>query len=356
MRVLQLVDTLQAGGAERMAVAIANGLAERNVFSALAVTRSEGVLKPSLGPTVAFLNCGRKRTLDFAALERLAAFVLKHQIQVIHAHGTSFFMATLLKWRVPGVRIVWHEHFGARSKQGLCENWVLFLCVRFFFHVLTVTPELAQWVKRVMRFPRSSFVPNFPAERTTTSMLQLHGEPGRRIIMVANLKKPKNHLLAVTAFHESGLVEKGWTLHFVGRDFEDGYSALLKAYLQLHQLEASVFMYGEADATTAIAACEIGLLTSDSEGFPVTLLEYAQAGLGVITSDAGFASGIVQQDESGFVFDVGNSSLCSVYLKKMAGDADLRRRMATQLKNEAQHKFSADRIFATIMGVYGFED
>ena len=48
MGVLQLIDSLEAGGAERMAVNYANALTEKITISALVATRQEGVLKNEL--------------------------------------------------------------------------------------------------------------------------------------------------------------------------------------------------------------------------------------------------------------------------------------------------------------------
>lgn len=44
MRILQLIDSLEAGGAERMAVTYANALVQEIAFSGLVATRKEGPL------------------------------------------------------------------------------------------------------------------------------------------------------------------------------------------------------------------------------------------------------------------------------------------------------------------------
>ena len=44
MRIVQLIDSLDAGGAERMAVNYANALSEKITFSGLVATRKEGLL------------------------------------------------------------------------------------------------------------------------------------------------------------------------------------------------------------------------------------------------------------------------------------------------------------------------
>lgn len=65
IRVIQLIDSLEPGGAERMAVTIANGLTEQVAFSGLVTTRLEGGLKSTINEKVgyAFLNKKKQLTL-----------------------------------------------------------------------------------------------------------------------------------------------------------------------------------------------------------------------------------------------------------------------------------------------------
>ncbi|MNS17676.1 hypothetical protein D3C72_493560 [compost metagenome] len=112
MKILQLIDSLEAGGAERMAVNYANSLGSRIEFSALAATRKEGPLKERLNENVSYLFLERKRTFDLKAVSKLKKFIKEQQIQIIHAHGTSFFLAVLLKLTYPKIKIVWHDHHG----------------------------------------------------------------------------------------------------------------------------------------------------------------------------------------------------------------------------------------------------
>ena len=55
MRIVQLIDSLDAGGAERMAVNYANALQSKIEFSGLVTTRKEGGLKEQINPKVSYL-------------------------------------------------------------------------------------------------------------------------------------------------------------------------------------------------------------------------------------------------------------------------------------------------------------
>ena len=65
IRVIQLIDSLEPGGAERMAVTIANRLAEEVAFSGLVVTRLEGGLKNTINQKVEYAFVNKKKSIDF---------------------------------------------------------------------------------------------------------------------------------------------------------------------------------------------------------------------------------------------------------------------------------------------------
>ena len=71
MRIVQLIDSLEAGGAERMAVNLANGLAKQVEFSGLVCTRKEGLLLAQIRAEVNYFFMAKKSALDLTALFRL---------------------------------------------------------------------------------------------------------------------------------------------------------------------------------------------------------------------------------------------------------------------------------------------
>jgi len=68
MRIIQIIDSLDIGGAEKMAVNYANALSNRIEFSGLVVTRKEGELKKQLIKKVNYLFLNRKSTIDIMSV------------------------------------------------------------------------------------------------------------------------------------------------------------------------------------------------------------------------------------------------------------------------------------------------
>ena len=112
MRIIQIIDSLEAGGAERMAVNYANALVPHVDFSGLVTTRKEGPLLSQLHKRVDYLFLNKQNSFDLEALLLLRRFVVKHRVTLVHAHSTSFFIAFLLKLVCPSVKLIWHDHFG----------------------------------------------------------------------------------------------------------------------------------------------------------------------------------------------------------------------------------------------------
>ncbi|WP_417981071.1 glycosyltransferase [Flavobacterium sp. LB1P71] len=354
MGILQLIDSLEAGGAERMAVNFANALSEKISMSALVATRQEGVLKNELDEKVSYLFLNKKSTIDLKSIFRLRSFVQKNKINIVHAHGTSFFLAFLLKLIYPKIKIIWHEHYGVRVHQSRMDNLTLLFSSSLFSSVFVVNHQLEAWVKKKLFQTRVCYIPNF----TTSSQVYknttfLRGSDEKRIVCLANLKKPKNHFALLTAFKEIKLDDLGWTLHLIGKDYEDNYSILLKDFIRENNLENSIFIYGSKnDVQHILAQATIGVLASTAEGFPLILLEYGLAKLPVVCTNVGFCSEIIRDNKSGLLFDPLDNLQMQNQLLRMISGKQLRDTYALNLQKQVFDNYSKNKIRDILLSQY----
>src|SRR6267378_284377 len=110
--VMHITDTLDAGGAERVAVDTVNLLPRDRYLTYLCTTRRDGPLAELVVADVGRLRLERKRRIDARALWHLVAFIRKHRIQILHAHGTSLFIARIASLFSGYTTLIWHVHFG----------------------------------------------------------------------------------------------------------------------------------------------------------------------------------------------------------------------------------------------------
>lgn len=291
MRVLQLIDSLEAGGAERVAVTIANALTTHTDASYLCSTRAEGPLRESINDEVKYLFLNKRRTFDLKALFRLKKFVKKNKIDIVHAHTTSFFFATLLKMICPRIKIIWHEHHGDKVNSEKWDHKALYFCSFFFFKIITVNNDLKEWCLKNLNTKKVLYLPNF-IDLTLYDLEEKNRM--KTIVCVANLRVPKNHLNLLRAFIIINSRFPDWKLQLVGKDYGDSYSQAVKEFIIAHELLEQVEILGSRrDISNLLNNASIGVLSSDSEGLPMALLEYGASGIAVVVTEVGYCKEVV---------------------------------------------------------------
>lgn len=353
MRVLQLIDSLEAGGAERMAVNLANTLSHKIEASFLCVTRKEGLLKQSINDNVCYLFLDKKKVIDFKATKKLNNFIKQHNITIIHAHSTSFFLATLVKFISRSLTVIWHDHYGYSENLNERKFKVIRFCSNYFSHIFSVNTTLEYWAKENLRTKNINYLPNFPIQYLSEPITQLHGEKGKRILHLANLRLQKDHINLLKAFKLVNEVFFDWTLHLVGKDFNDNYSLSIKMFIKKNNLEKHVFIYGSCpDISNILNQSEIGVLSSKSEGLPIALLEYGLSKLPVIVTNVGDCNKVISNSNEGILVEPENYKYLLEALLKLIEDVDLRTKLAENLHQKVVSSFSESSSIETLIKIY----
>ena len=353
MRVLQLIDSLDAGGAERVAVNIANALTAETEGSFLCTTRKEGLLKESLSLNVGYLFLNKTKTIDFKAIKRLNKFIKNHNIDIIHAHSSSFFLATIIRLINSKTSIVWHDHYGNSEFLDKRKYGALKWCSKYFSHIFCVNKSLQIWSQKVLKVKNTTYLPNFAAVNKTLAVTKLNGVSGKRIVCLANLRPQKDHMTLLFAFNEVLKLYPEWTLHCVGKNFMDTHSESIESKIKELGLECAVYLYGsKPDVFNILIQSEIGVLSSKSEGLPLALLEYGFAKLAVVATKVGECETVISNKENGLLVDASESLEMAKALISYIENKDLRYTFATRYNKHVEENYSQKTQIETILKVY----
>ena len=342
MRIVQIIDSLETGGAEKMAVNYANALADKIEFSALVATRSEGLLLEQLSDKVSYLFINKKKKIDLRAILKLRKFIKSNNIGVIQAHSSSFFIAVLIKIIYPKVRIIWHDHYGISQNLKSRKSQVLKFSSVLFSGIISVNNALKTWAKDYLKCSDVIYLSNFILEPTISANdFQLHGKDGKRIVCVANLRAQKNHDLLIDGASEIHKKFPDWTFHLIGKDFNDSYSEKLYAKVNDLKLADTIFFYGAINNPQVVfEQCEIAVLTSLSEGLPLVILEYGMFSLPVIATNVGETSKIIPSSNQGLVIESNNLNEFVFFLDKLITEKELRENVGKNLYSHVKENFS----------------
>lgn len=346
MRIVQIIDSLEAGGAERMAVNYANSLAKEIDFSGLITSRKEGLLRNQVHESVSYLFLSKKRKIDFRAVFKLRKYLIKNKVDVIHAHSSSFFIASLVKVTLPKIKIIWHDHYGISQDLSSRKNLTLKISSLLFTGIISVNSALKDWAKLYLWCSNIVYIPNFIIESPISDeKVYLNGLEGKRIICIANLRPQKNHELLIEAAHTIINNHPDWSFHLIGKDFEDEYSRQLRKKVSDLKLQKNVFFYGSSNnVSSALAQSQIAILPSLSEGLPLAILEYGLHKLPVIATNVGQVAKLITSETDGLVVESNHCNEFVEAIERLILDEKLRDDIALALHHNIQLNFSETTI------------
>ena len=145
-------------------------------------------------------------------------------------------------------------------------------------------------------------------------------------------------------------MQPDWTFHLVGKDFEDDYSEKIRALIVSKSLENHVFIYGSKnDVKNIINQVDIAILTSKSEGLPVSLIEYGLSKKPVVATKVGEIPLIIHDDVNGFIVESNDVDTFTNCLVKYIEDNALRYQMGQELYNTIVQNHSKDGVIANYL-------
>lgn len=355
MRVLQLIDSLHPGGAERVAVSYANALSQQQaVDSFLCTTRAEGDLKDQLKEEVGYLYLRKTSAYDMVALMKLIRFCKRNQIGVIHAHTTSYFTATLVKVFMPRMKLVWHDHYGKSEQLNQRPKGFLKWCSRYFDQILAVNEQLTTWAEQELRCPKVSYLKNAVPifEPELINAVELPGKSGFRILLLANLRKQKDHINAIMAVKKIREDFPEVSLHMLGMHWDDDYFRSVMMHMDQAEEREYIHYHGsQQNVNGYIKACDLGLLSSNSEGLPMALLEYAAMELPVVCTTVGQCKQVIQDD--GYTAKAEDYAALAEKLSEALGDPLKAKMKAQRLRERVAAEYSIQTIIPKLLTVYG---
>ncbi|MEB2785136.1 glycosyltransferase [Algoriphagus sp. E1-3-M2] len=304
MKIMQVIDSMAVGGAERMAVNIANLFAKKNIPNILVASRSSGPLNDFLLDKGSYLCLHKQSFFDFRAFKNLVSTARKFKPTHIHVHDSSVFWGVLLRKFVPGSKLIWHAHYGGFSGDDQRFGNKIKFIESSIDAVITVNEELKCWIeKELAKIRNVAYIQNFPDLPGAVS----RQSPSAVILCLANLKPPKNHHILVNTFLEFVASHPTYKLKLVGATDNPSYLAEIEELIRSNAMENSILIEGtQLDLTPYMEEAQFAVLSSDVEGLPVSLLELGLGKVPIVTTAVGQCEALLEQGKFGYLVEKGN--------------------------------------------------
>ncbi|MCP3958345.1 MAG: glycosyltransferase [bacterium] len=297
MHILHVIDSLEPGGAERMAVDLANATTAAGHQATVCVTRTRADLADELRPEVGRLILGRTRRFDVRRLRRLATRVRQDDIDVLHAHSRSSF-ALLGALRILGWLdrpILLHDHFGSIEIDSSVPWWFRPLARRYLAGYVGVYARLGEWAAeagvprhRIGVIENAMDLDRIERCQPLDLRRELSIPDSRRIGIVVCGIRPEKGIDVLLEAVAGSRHRREFQILVVGGARDQVYRDACQERADALGLGNRVLFLGEQrNVIPLIKGADFAVIPSLSESGPLVLIEYLAAGLPIVASRAG---------------------------------------------------------------------
>jgi glycosyltransferase involved in cell wall biosynthesis len=342
-RLLILITLAEAGGAQTSVAQLLPGLTTE--LDVTVAAHGPGPLEDAARAAgIPFVHLEHMRRAlhpwhDALALLELVRLCRRLQPDIVHAHSSkagALGRTAAALARVP-VRVftvhAWpfaadegvSGRFYLRVERGLRRLTTSFVCVARTTRHLGVAAGACRPEEAVV-IHNAVDVSSFPVpERSADTP---------RIVSVGRFAFPKDFPTLIGALAS---IQTPWRAAFAG---EGPLRPEIAGELERRGLAGRVELLGSRDdVPQLLGSADIFVLSSRSEGFPVSVLEAMAAGLPVVATDIGGVSEAVLHDETGLLVPANDPVALAGALDRLLRDAPLRRRLGAAGLERARRDF-----------------
>lgn len=311
------------------------------------------------GGTVVCLDAGNNFSLMLKA-RAVAAYVRKHNIQLIHAHLPWAGIVARVVGRITCVPVVYTEHnkqeryhIGTRVMNLLTMNWLK--------RVIAVSEDVEQSVRKFkpsLKAPLQTilngvnveaFAPgNFDGKEIKQALKIPFSSPVVGTIAVFRFQKR----LDVWMDQAHRILQSRPDVHFI----IVGDGPLKEKLLEKREslgLTGNVHFAGlQTEVRPYLAAFDIYMMSSVFEGLPIALLEAMSSGCAVVSTDAGGIKEVIRDGQEGLLCPVDEPEKLSGFVVDLLSDSHKKSSLAHAGRERIVSSFSMTKMVDELEHVY----
>lgn len=358
INLLELCLSPDLGGLELYMVRAAKALDES--MNVISVINPFGKLEQYYTDTsYRYLTLKKKSNLVmFASALKLARIIDEHEIDIVHLHWTKDIpiavMAKVFSKRKPKL-VQTRNMTMTRFKNDFYHRFLY----RNIDMMLPVTHQVADQIRMFIPEPvrpkvevlyMGSDRPELLDTEAIQSLRQELGMEGKFAVgMVGRINEAKGQHLLIQAV--ARIEDPSVHAYFVGHEMKKGYTDQLREMAEKLGVSERIHFLGfMKNPHHFYQACDAVVLASKRETFGLVLIEAMQVGTAVIGSNSGGVVEIIDDNETGLLFEALNSeSLAEKIL--LLKDETLKHRLAEAGRNKAEKMFSNGEQFKILRDI-----
>jgi glycosyltransferase involved in cell wall biosynthesis len=363
--ILLLNETSGPGGAETVLFNIAQNL-DRNRYNPRVVLFRPGWFKGFLeehGIPVDIIPS--RKSWDMSFVKRLCGYCREHKIDLIHAHlpGGNLYGSIAGKILHIPVICTLHNEFVMPGSVERFNSIKMFMVRNLASKLVIVAEFMRDDYLSKGRIPSRKMLLIYNGVRPVDSDVSFSLEDFNKAISyqegdiliahIANLRTPKGHnILIEAAARVLGESPKAKFL-LIGEEGDGRIKSDIMARMKAHNIADRVILLGfRRDVFQILKHVDIFVLSSISEGLPVSVVEGMRSSLPVVATTVGGLPEVVKDGVSGYLVKPGDPDALAERLIALCKSPELRIRMGQKGSEIASEIFSLDTMISKYQALY----
>lgn len=275
MKVLQIIDILDVGGAERIFITMCNLMRTRKMDVSALVFGRKGILEDTLIEEIPKVPFRRTSKWNIKEWSQLAKILKKYDILHVHMRHNFVYIKLIAKVFRVKTKIILHDH--SSEFDQVSSSLRYFLKPKYF---IGVSSKLVNWAKAILKVQEHNafLLYNVIVRERVESTDYKEG-----IVVVGNIKPGKNQLFVVEL-----LPFLKTKVTFIGKVQDLEYFNLIKNRIRTLQLEDNVtFLTDIHDVQHQLPTFNLALMPSTKESGPLVLVEFLAQDLPFVSYKTG---------------------------------------------------------------------
>lgn len=365
IRVLHVMRPAE-GGLKKHLLELCRGLDNRRFQVFIAAPEGKQLAEELNASAVTVLPCALAGTLnpwkDLKALWQLICYIKKNRIQIVHTHGFKAGLLGRVAARLANVPVIIttsHNFIYDRRLNPQLQKVVVVVqkyLASWTDHIIAVSNALAQQIASMEGVPAEKIttIYNGICHNQTIPVADFHKKfimaECRNIAVIARLIREKGVHMFIRMAAEVVKLFPEARFYIVGDGPERTNLEKLVANLKLTNVV--IFLGFNKEAAALMPFFEIIVVPSLSEGLSIVALEAMFAKKAVVASNVGGLPEVVEHNNTGLLFEVGNVAEGAAQIIKLLQDQDLSRRLAEEAYKKACHSFTSEQMCRNTAALY----
>ncbi len=359
IKVLQVLISLEFGGAEKVAVNLANTLQGKGVEFSFCVLDRAGELKNQLHKDIPVVCLKRSAGLDWTLPFKIRGVIKRSRPGIVHMHNVVPAFYGIMGARLAGVKGLVLTQHGSLPKSARLQRGLQFLAGNLK-KAVAVSENTRFYLKdhyglsgkKVEMITNGVDIRAY--ERNDERREEVKSELGLQGSFVyghvARLSEEKDQMTLIHAFSELARRINNVKLVIVGEG--PAGPALLELAERLRVREHIVFAGAQANVPLYMNIFDVFVLSSVREGTPLTILEAMASGIPVIATKVGGVPDIISDGIDGILVPPKHPLRMVDAMIDLAVRSDMRRAFGVAARKKVSEKYSLEKMGAEYARVY----